>query len=71
MRGWITLGSLVLASVTFVLLWIARSDYRNLGCADTPESNQCADALTSVYLYAGAGAVFAVIALFTLGRKGR
>ena len=71
MRGWITLGSLILAIVTFVLLWVARSDYRSLGCTDTPDASQCADALNSVYLYGGAGAVFALIALFTLGRKGR
>lgn len=70
MKGWIVIGSLVLAAVTFVLLWMARADYRALGCAETPEAAECADALSSVYTYGGLGAVFAVIAILMMGRKG-
>ncbi|MEM9425988.1 MAG: hypothetical protein AAGA06_04730 [Pseudomonadota bacterium] len=71
MKGWIAIGSLVLAAVTFVLLWRARATYRELGCAETPDVGGCADALSSVYTFGGLGAVFAVIAILMMGRKGR
>ena len=71
MRGWIVIGSLVLAVATFVMLWLARANYRELGCADTPDAATCAEALSAVYTYGAVGVVFSAIALLMMGRKGR
>lgn len=71
MRTWIIIGALLIALVTFVMLWIARADYRDRGCVEAPDAGQCADALASVYFYGGVGAVCALLALLLMGRKGR
>ena len=71
MRVWIIVGALLVALVTFVLLWRARGNYRDLGCRDAPDTQQCAEALNSVYLYGGVGTMCALIALLLMGRKGR
>ncbi|MEL7151552.1 MAG: hypothetical protein AAGK71_12495 [Pseudomonadota bacterium] len=70
MKSWIVPGALVLAVVTFVMLWMARANFRELGCVETPDTAQCADALSSVYTYGAIGVVFSAIALVMMGRKG-